>query len=254
MFDYIVKTSIAQEVIQAPRNAIDTVAADGVNIFCWRNCLYCIGPESAGPHPGPVCNRKGGPLKATVASFLRDRLNLESFHQMVGPNKNKELDIEAAIGKFRDLVSQTVADDKTIISVESVTLEFLNIANKIRCRPIRIFAEGKYYSTSSYVSTCFGEVSGQHAVVITKHLGISEVVIRKCFPLRFAFFITLANVVADVQKPASFVLTKDTMNSVHHRPDNAVTESMNLLEEPEFCTNSYLAELDRHLNRRYEGP
>lgn len=252
-FDHIFETTTAQVVIQAPQLAIETVAAGGGSILFWRNGLYVVGPESAGSHPGPACYRKGGPLTVTDANLVLGRIDLESFPRIFGPNKDEGLDIGIVREKFKDLAQLIGADTNSVISVESVALGFLDVANETMCRPIRTLTEGKGYNTSNHVLACFGGAGGQHAAAVGKRLGISEVIIHKYSSLLSAFGIALADVVADIQKPVNSVLRENSMGDLHRRTDGVASESLKTLEQQGFRAKSEYVQLERYLNCRYEG-
>ncbi|ESK93976.1 protein isoform a [Moniliophthora roreri MCA 2997] len=66
---------IAGIKVACPQLGIETVAAGGGSRLTSKNGTFCVGPESVGAHPGPVCYRKGGQLAITDANLVLGRLH-----------------------------------------------------------------------------------------------------------------------------------------------------------------------------------
>ena len=95
-YEHVLESVTAGVTIQAPQLDINTVAAGGGSRLFYDNCIFKVGPESAGAHPGPVCYRKGGHLAVTDANAALGRVLPEYFPKIFGPNEDQPLDVEGA--------------------------------------------------------------------------------------------------------------------------------------------------------------
>ena len=75
-------------------------------MLTFRSGLFCVGPESASAHPGPVCYRKGGPLAITDANLCLGRILPEYFPKIFGPTENEPLDKQGTHGAFETLTEE----------------------------------------------------------------------------------------------------------------------------------------------------
>ena len=103
-FEQVFESLTAGVVIQAPQLDINTVAAGGGSLLRFEGGLYCVGPESAGAHPGPVCYRKtGGKLAITDANLVLGRIIPHHFPHVFGDTEDMPLDVEATRAAFAAL-------------------------------------------------------------------------------------------------------------------------------------------------------
>lgn len=250
---HIFETTTAEVTIQSPQLDINTVAAGGGSILFWRKGLFAVGPESASAHPGPACYRKGGPLTVTDANLFLGRIVPEYFPHIFGPNEDEPLDTEIVKVKFRELTSQINKDrpDQTPLSSEEVAMGFLTVANEAMCRPIRTLTEGKGYAASGHNLASFGGAGGQHACSVAKILGISRVIIHKYSSILSAYGMSLADVVNEIQRPESVVLSDESLPGLKSRLDTIAEEAKEELVAQGFNSNNI--ELEKYLNLRYKG-
>ena len=99
-YEHVFEATVAGVTIQAPQLDVNTVAAGGGSVLVFRSGLFCVGPESASAHPGPVCYRKGGPLAITDANLCLGRLLPEYFPQIFGPTESEPLDRAGTLAAF----------------------------------------------------------------------------------------------------------------------------------------------------------
>lgn len=251
-FEHIFETTTAEVTIQAPQLDINTVAAGGGSILFWRKGLFVVGPESAGAHPGPACYRKGGPLTVTDANLFLGHIYPESFPKIFGPNEDQPLDRETVETKFQELTNEINKDQQSQLTPEQVAIGFLTVANEAMSRPIRSLTEGKGYSANSHHLASFGGAGGQHACDIATNLGISRVIIHRYSSILSAYGMTLADIVHEVQRPESTVLSEHSLPGLHDRLNEISKEAQQALEAQGFDDSSYV-ELERYLNLRYKG-
>ena len=134
-----------------------------------RSGLFCVGPESASAHPGPVCYRKGGPLAITDANLCLGRILPEYFPKIFGPTENEPLDKQGTLEAFDKLTQEiNQFDESKRLTREEVAIGFIAVANEAMCRPIRALTQGKGYDTSRHALACFGGAGGQHACSIAR--------------------------------------------------------------------------------------
>lgn len=253
ILEHIFETTTAEVTIQSPQLDINTVAAGGGSILFWRKGLFAVGPESASAHPGPACYRKGGPLTVTDANLFVGRILPEFFPHIFGPNEDQPLDEEIVKTKFDELTKEINQDRANLppLSPEDVAMGFLTVANETMCRPIRSLTEGKGYVTSGHYLASFGGAGGQHACAVANNLGISKVIVHKYSSILSAYGMSLADVVHEVQRPESTVLSSSSLPGLTERLHELSNEAIAALSSQGF-DESHI-EVERYLNLRYKG-
>lgn len=253
ILEHIFETTTAEVTIQSPQLDINTVAAGGGSILSWRKGLFAVGPESASAHPGPACYRKGGPLTVTDANLFLGRIVPEYFPHIFGPNEDEPLDSEIVKTKFAELTGEINKDRSglTPMTPEEVAMGFLTVANEAMCRPIRTLTEGKGYAAAGHHLASFGGAGGQHACAVANILGISRVIIHKYSSILSAYGMSLADVVHEVQRPESVVLSEKSLPGLQERLEELGHEATQALVNQGFDTKNI--ELEKYLNLRYKG-
>lgn len=246
--EYVFESTLAEVTIQSPQLDINTVAAGGGSILAWRNGLFNVGPESAGAHPGPACYGKGGPLTVTDANLLLGRIISSYFP--------KPLDVDIVRHKFEELTKQinTEKQGTDKLSAEEVAMGFISVANAAMSRPIRALSEGRGYETAGHNLASFGGAGGQHATAIARDLGIRRILIHKYSSILSAYGMALADVVVDVQEPASVVFDgrEETDRHIGERFNRLKKSADDALEAQGF-PNSRNIRHELYLNMRYQG-
>lgn len=248
--DHTYENVTAGVVIKAPQLDINTVAAGGGSRLFYRSGLFVVGPESAGAHPGPVCYRFGGHLTVTDANVTLNRVLPEYFPSVFGPSKDQPLDRESSLKAMAKLTEEINEDQKTQMSVEDVALGFIKVANEAMCRPIRAITEGKGYSASTHVLTCFGGAGGQHACSVARSLGIGKVFIHRFAGILSAYGMALADIVHEEQEPSAFNYCESNFSAINERFTQLISKCEQALLKQGFHRNQLRFEL--YLNMRYD--
>ncbi|KAF4677550.1 hypothetical protein FOL47_000938 [Perkinsus chesapeaki] len=199
-FEHIYETVTAGVTVQAPQLDITTVAAGGGSLLTYEHGLLCVGPESAGAHPGPVCYRKrGGKLAVTDANLVLGRLIPSHFPRIFGETQDQPLDVEASRAALGELAAQMGLGD----DIDACAAGFIRVANEAMCRPIRNMTQMRGYDVRAHVLACFGGAGGQHACAMARALGIETVFVHRFAGVLSAFGLALADEVVDKQVPAA---------------------------------------------------
>ncbi|EXJ91984.1 5-oxoprolinase (ATP-hydrolysing) [Capronia epimyces CBS 606.96] len=250
-FDHTFENTTAGVTVMAPQLDINTVAAGGGSILFWRHGLFVVGPDSAGAHPGPACYRKGGPLTVTDANLFLGRLLPQYFPQIFGPHENEGLDVEITRQKFHALASQINQESGQTKTPEEIALGFLEVANESMAKPIRALTQARGFDTSAHNLACFGGAGGQHACAIAASLGIRTVIIHRYSSILSAYGMALADVVHEVQEPASGVLDAAAMPKVEARIAELKKKVNHELTSDGIPPDQIQHEV--YLNLRYQG-
>jgi 5-oxoprolinase (ATP-hydrolysing) len=89
------------------------------------------------------------------------------------------------------------------MTVEQVALGFIQVANEVMVRPIREISVMRGFDIKEHVLAVFGGAGPQHACAIARSLGISDIFVHRFSGILSAYGIGMADVVVDLQKPAS---------------------------------------------------
>ena len=251
-YEHVFEATVAGVTIQAPQLDVNTVAAGGGSVLVFRSGLFCVGPESASAHPGPVCYRKGGPLAITDANLCLGRLLPEYFPQIFGPTESEPLDKAGTLAAFDRLTAEINQFDRSKeLSREEVAMGFLAVANEAMCRPIRALTQGKGYDTSRHSLACFGGAGGQHACAIARALGMSTVIVHKYAGILSAFGMALADVVHEEQVPSAFTYSEQSLLEMNDTLDQLKAKCRTTLLSQGF-TETQIG-LEPFLHMRYQG-
>ena len=251
-YEHVFEATVAGVTIQAPQLDVNTVAAGGGSVLAFRSGLFCVGPESASAHPGPVCYRKGGPLAITDANLCLGRILPEYFPKIFGPTENEPLDKAGTLRAFDDLTAEINRfDPSKVLTREEVAMGFIAVANEAMCRPIRALTQGKGYDTSRHALACFGGAGGQHACSIARALGMSRVIVHKYAGILSAFGMALADVVHEEQVPSAHTYGQEAMPAISRVVEELKSKCRVSLKSQGF-TESQIG-LEPFLHMRYEG-
>eukprot|EP01061_Rhynchopus_euleeides_P019473 TRINITY_DN31991_c0_g1_i1.p1 TRINITY_DN31991_c0_g1~~TRINITY_DN31991_c0_g1_i1.p1 ORF type:complete len:1259 (+),score=475.10 TRINITY_DN31991_c0_g1_i1:98-3874(+) len=248
-YEHVFETNCAGVIVQAPQLDITTVAAGGGSICAFKQDRFCVGPESAGAHPGPVCYRKNGKLAVTDANLVLGRIIPDFFPKIFGKEENMPLDSEASLREFEKVTEAVNRSSATRKTPEEVAYGFITVANEAMCRPIRSLTEAKGYSTSDHVLSCFGGAGGQHACAIARSLGMSSVFVHRYSGILSAYGIGLADVVVDEQLPAQQSYT-DGCEDISRRVASLRQTVVDKLKAQGFVDSQI--QTDDFLNLRYD--
>ena len=251
-YEHVFEATVAGVTIQAPQLDVNTVAAGGGSVLVFRSGLFCVGPESASAHPGPVCYRKGGPLAITDANLCLGRLLPEYFPQIFGPTESEPLDRAGTLAAFDSLTAEINQFDRSKeLTREEVAMGFLAVANEAMCRPIRALTQGKGYDTSRHSLACFGGAGGQHACAIARALGMSTVIVHKYAGILSAFGMALADVVHEEQVPSAFTYSEQSLLEMTDTLEE-LKEKCRVALKAQGFTETQIG-LEPFLHMRYQG-
>lgn len=167
-YDMEYETEKAGVRIVAPMMAIETVAAGGGSICWFDGVKLCVGPDSAGANPGPLCYGRGGPLTVTDVNLFLGKLLPKHFPFPLLPPSAIE-------SKLAALRSEMEATTGTKFDVNQLATGFLQVANANMAKAIRSISIAKGYDPSEYVLVAFGGAAPQHACAIADELGIDRI-------------------------------------------------------------------------------
>lgn len=247
-FEHTFENMTAGISIMAPQLDINTVAAGGGSKLFWRHGLFAVGPDSAGAHPGPACYRKGGPLTISDANAVTGSLLPDYFPKIFGKGEDEPLNIEVTKVMFTELAEQISRETGQSKSPEEVAIGFIDVANESMAKPIRALTEARGFDTAQHTLACFGGAGGQHACAIAASLSIRRVIIHRYSSILSAYGMALADVVHEVQRPASGGFT--TVASIQAIIDDMRAEVEKELIVDGIAKNRIHCEV--YLNLRYK--
>jgi 5-oxoprolinase (ATP-hydrolysing) len=181
------ETNIAGVRLQAPMMNIHTVAAGGGSVLAFEGGRLCVGPRSAGSHPGPACYRNGGPLAVTDVQVMLGRIRPEGFPPIFGPGGNLPLDTAVVQSRFDALARETR------MNVETLAAGFLDVAVESMARAIRHVSVREGHDPAEFSLLCYGGAAPQHACRVADSLGITEILIHPLAGVLSAWGIGLAD-------------------------------------------------------------
>lgn len=167
-FELEYETEKAGVRIVAPMMAIETVAAGGGSVCWFDGVKLCVGPQSAGADPGPLCYGRGGPLTVTDINLFLGKLLEDRFPLPLQPPSV----IEARLDQFIDEIAAATGTRFTSVELAD---GFLQVANANMAKAIRSISVAKGYDPSDFVLVAFGGAAAQHACAIAEELGIHQI-------------------------------------------------------------------------------
>ncbi|MBC8353513.1 MAG: hydantoinase B/oxoprolinase family protein [Planctomycetes bacterium] len=174
--------------VVAPMMAIETVAAGGGSVCWFDGVKLCVGPQSAGSDPGPLCYGRGGPLTVTDINLFLGKVLPDHFPIPLQPTDV----IEQRLLELRDEIGVTT---RTRFSPTELADGFLQVANANMAKAIRSISIAKGYDPSDYVLVAFGGAAPQHACAIAAELEIHKILNHPDSGILSALGAGMANVV-----------------------------------------------------------
>jgi N-methylhydantoinase A len=174
--------------IHVPMVDVRTVGAGGGSIARLDAVgMLCVGPESAGADPGPICFGRGGTRPTvTDANFVLGRLPPEKLTAVAG---NVSIDhVRAAIA--RDIAAPLG------LSVEAAAAAILTLSNTLMAGAIRSVSLSRGHDPRQFALFAFGGAGPLHAVALAEELGLAEVII----PARPGLTNAIGCLVADLRQ------------------------------------------------------
>ncbi len=90
-----------------------------------------------------------------------------------------------------------------MLSVYTVALGFLRVANETILRPIRTLTQGRGFNPKSHILNIFGGAGAQHGCAIAKELGIRKIEVNKYCGVLSAYGLGKAEVVEESEVPCN---------------------------------------------------
>ncbi|MBF0454459.1 MAG: hydantoinase B/oxoprolinase family protein [Magnetococcales bacterium] len=191
-FERVMEAETAGIHYQAPMLNVETVAAGGGSILYFDGQKLSVGPDSAGSDPGPACYGLGGPATITDANLILGRIVADYFPKLFGADRHQPLDIQAARLRMAELLTRVNSQTKQHLSLESLALGFVRIANEAMGRPIKNLSVARGFDLRNHALICFGGAGGQHGCGIASGLAINTLHLHPLSGLLSAFGIAQA--------------------------------------------------------------
>jgi N-methylhydantoinase A len=193
---------ISQLPVSVPMLDIHTVGAGGGSLAHFDSGgILCVGPESAGADPGPICYGRGTQPTVTDANLVLGRLDPEMFL-----SGKLRLD-EARARKFMEQKRQSIA------SVEKFAAGILLLAESTMEKALRVISVERGYDPRDFTLVAFGGAGPLHACALARSLRIPRVLVPQMPGALSAFGILLADV------------TRDYSKTVMSRPERSLLEA-----------------------------
>lgn len=153
--------------VHLPMIDIHTVGAGGGSLARTDpGGALCVGPQSAGAHPGPACYGVGGEPTVTDANLVLGRMDPRYF--LDGRMKLEPRRANAAVGALaRRLGMNTPSAARAVLRIVNSNME----------RAIRVISVERGYDPREFTLVSFGGAGGLHACDLADSLRIPRVLI-----------------------------------------------------------------------------
>ncbi|WP_028028765.1 hydantoinase/oxoprolinase family protein [Gemmobacter nectariphilus] len=154
-------------VIRSPMIEITTIGAGGGSI-AWidRGGMLCVGPESAGSNPGPVCYGLGNTRPTvTDANLVLGRINAA---KPIG-GKLDRLDVEAARAAIQEHVAGPLGMD-VLAAAEAI----IRVANARMAGAIRLVSIERGLDPNDFAAMPFGGGGALHTGALIQEVGVAK--------------------------------------------------------------------------------
>jgi len=164
-FERVYETSVAGVRLRTPMMAIHTVAAGGGSICRYEGQRLCVGPDSTGADPGPLCygREDAEHLALTDVNVVLGRILPDRFPF--------DLDLEAA-RRGLERVARRLREQGDERSIEAVAEGFFAIAVENMAEAIHKISIARGHDVRDHAMVVFGGAGGQHACAVARRLGI----------------------------------------------------------------------------------
>jgi 5-oxoprolinase (ATP-hydrolysing) len=161
----VYETSVAGVRLRTPMMAIHTVAAGGGSICRYEGQRFCVGPDSTGADPGPLCygREDAEHLALTDVNVVLGRILPDRFPF--------DLDLAAA-RRGLEVVASRLRERGDERSIEAVAEGFFAIAVENMAEAIRKISIARGHDVRDHAMVVFGGAGGQHACAVARRLGV----------------------------------------------------------------------------------
>lgn len=184
--------------VRAPMLRIHTVAAGGGSLCRFDGIRFCVGPESAGAEPGPLCygDRRARELALTDVNFFLGRVQPDRF-----PFPLEMAPVERALEiQARELRAAGHPRDP-----EAIAAGYVEVANASMAEAIRQVSVARGVDPRDCALVGFGGAGGQHVCAIARALGMGDVLLHPFAGILSAYGIGVADTSWDGQRDAGRV-------------------------------------------------
>lgn len=192
---------VAGAPIGVPMMDIHTAGAGGGSIARFdAGGMLCVGPESAGAEPGPVCFGRGTRPTVTDANFVLGRLDPESF-------------LGGGVQLDRERTERILHEQKgSLETVEEFAAGILRVVETGMEKAIRVISIERGYDPRQFTLVAFGGGGPLHACSLARALHIPTVLVPGLPGALSAVGILLADTVRDYSR--TVMLPGDEMERV----------------------------------------
>lgn len=195
------ETEVAGVRLRTPMLRIHTVAAGGGSLCRFDGVRLCVGPDSAGSDPGPICYGRAergapGTPALTDINLLLGRVQPDRF-----PFPIETGEVERQLEKLREEVVGAGFD----LSRDDLAAGFVEIANAQIAQAIAQVSIARGVDPRDHVLVGFGGAGGQHVCAIARALGMRTILLHPLAGLLSAYGIGLADIGWDGQQDAGRV-------------------------------------------------
>ena len=177
----VYNTEMAGIRIRSPMMSIHTVAAGGGSICRYEDGRLCVGPQSAGSNPGPLCygNQEASELTVTDINLILGRISDDRF-----PFPLHRKPVQEALEKLSGQLEKDLTD---------IANGFLQVANHHMAEAIRRITIARGHDVREFSLVVFGGAGGQHACAIADVLNVDRIVSHPLAGVFSAYGIGLAD-------------------------------------------------------------
>jgi N-methylhydantoinase A len=239
------ENEVANFAMAAPSVAIHSIGAGGGSI-AWidRAGRFCVGPQSAGAEPGPICYGMGGEEPTvTDADLVLGYLNPAYFL-----GGKMRIGLEPAKKGIKEKIS-----DKLGMTLDEGAFGIYKIINTNMAEGIRVPSVFKGYDPRACLMVCAGGAGPVHACDIAKELGMPLILVPKASSVYCAAGMLISDIRHDFARVTHMVLLPEhiDLDLINSRFRDMLKEGNDALERegipPEKRQFSYAADM------RYEA-
>ncbi len=235
------ESRISELPVKVPMIDIHTVGAGGGSI-AYRDLgeSLCVGPESAGADPGPICYGKGERITVTDANLFLGRLVPDYFL-----GGNMQLGTDKLDHYFEEMAKEVG------LSALELAEGVLSVANASMEKAIRVISVEKGFDPREFTLFSFGGAGGMHAVFLARLLHIPTVLVPKNPGILSAIGMLMADIIKDYSLTVMMQGKDTNTNRLKKIFEPLEKEAVNDLTKEGIRHNKM--HLERYLDMRYVG-
>ena len=200
----------------------------------------CVGPESAGADPGPICYGNGTMVTVTDANLLLGRLSVNHFlggNMKLYPNRINQY--IKPIAKHLKMNATDVAEG------------IVNIANSNMERAIKVVSVERGFDIREFTLVSFGGAGGLHACELAKNLLIRNVLIPKNAGTLSALGMAASDIIKDYSISLLMNVNRDDYNKLLNLAKPLVSDAINDISAEGCKKDKVITKLS--VDMRYTG-